>query len=445
MITADRLQTGERDGSRPGRSPERQALWLLVAGVAVVVAVGGLLRLRTDLHLGVIPFHGGPGFGVGWGTPVALAVAAVLVAVLPAIGARVPFGLLPVTATVATIVWAVAVAAQRSLDALSYPLSTRWDYWQAVPAVRALGPRRFLATYVDRLGSYPVHVQGHPPGMLLFLWGLGAAGLHGRGWAAAAIIVVGATTPAAVLLTLRWRGADAAARAAFPFLVLAPAVLFVATVGDGVFAAVTAWAAALLAGAARRRCASAWISAGASGALMAVALHLTYGVLPLLVALTVTIVGGRRYWSLLIPVVCGLLGATAPFFAAGFRWWDGLAATRHWYAVGAASERPYAYFLVANLIAFALMLGPAVVAALSRRPPPDVVALVLAAIVAVVVADVSGLSKGEVERIWLPMMPWVSLAVVGLVRRSSPADVRRWLAAGAGLTLTLQIFVAWPW
>ena len=36
-------------------------------------------------------------------------------------------------------------------------------------------------------------------------------------------------------------------------------------------------------------------------------------------------------------------------------------------------------------------------------------------------------------------------SVVGLVRRSSPGQVRRWLAASAALTVTLQIVVAWPW
>ena len=58
--------------------------------------------------------------------------------------------------------------------------------------------------------------------------------------------------------------------------------------------------------------------------------------------------------------------------------------------------------------------------------------------------DFSGLSKGEVERIWLPFMPWISVAVIGLVRRW-PRDASRWLAAQAGLTIVLQATIAWPW
>jgi hypothetical protein len=43
------------------------------------------------------------------------------------------------------------------------------------------------------------------------------------------------------------------------------------------------------------------------------------------------------------------------------------------------------------------------------------------------------------------MLPWISLAAVGLVERSSATDVKRWLAGSVAVTLTLQILVAWPW
>jgi hypothetical protein len=426
-------------------SPEARAVRLLAVAVAVIAAVGGLLRLRTDLHLGVIPFHGGLGFGAGPGTPAAVALGTVLVVALPVLAARLRIAALAAVAWAATAAWAVAVATQQAWSDLSYPLRTRWDYWQALPAARQLGPQQLLATYVERLGSYPVHVQGHPPGMVVMLWALDAAGLHGTGWAAAAIVAVGATTPAGVLLAVHWWGAEDAARQALPFLVLSPAVLFVATVGDGVFAAAASWTIALLVLATRRRGRAAVVAAGVAGALGALGLHLTYGLVPLLVTVGAVAVGRARRPGLLVPVAAGAAAVTVPFLAAGFRWWDGLSATRHWYAVGAAAERPYAFFVVANLIAFALMLGPAVVAALARRLPADVAALVGAGIAAVAVSDLSGLSKGEVERIWLPMLPWVTLAVAGLVRRSSPSQLRRWLGAGAAFTLVLQILVAWPW
>jgi hypothetical protein len=41
-------------------------------------------------------------------------------------------------------------------------------------------------------------------------------------------------------------------------------------------------------------------------------------------------------------------------------------------------------------------------------------------------------------------MPWISVAVIGLVRRW-PRQASRWLAAQAGLAIVLQATIAWPW
>ena len=43
--------------------------------------------------------------------------------------------------------------------------------------------------------------------------------------------------------------------------------------------------------------------------------------------------------------------------------------------------------------------------------------LVAAAATAVVLADLSRMSKGEVERIWLPFVPWLLLSAVALPER----------------------------
>ena len=123
-------------------------------------------------------------------------------------------------------------------------------------------------------------------------------------------------------------------------------------------------------------------------------------------------------------------------------------------ALGAAAHRPYAYFVVANLVVFAVMLGPAVVAAWAHRPPPPSAAarpdpfapplrwLAGASLVAVALADFSGLSKGEVERIWLPFLPFVTLVVV---RLASSRRATSWIIAQAAVTITLQTLLVWPW
>jgi hypothetical protein len=52
------------------------------------------------------------------------------------------------------------------------------------------------------------------------------------------------------------------------------------------------------------------------------------------------------------------------------------------------------------------------------------------------------MSKGEVERIWLPAVPFVVLATAAIVGR---AQRRIWLAAQLGLGLLLTATLDSPW
>jgi hypothetical protein len=421
------------------------ALGVVGLGFAVVALWGVALEARGDnLHLGFVPFYGAARWEATWSIVVPVALAAVIVTQGPRLAARLRWSTLLATSWIITAAWSVALAATAGWRAVSAPVVSPYDYRAVLPAARDLGLGAFLRTYVDRLGDYSVHVQGHPPGMVSLLWVLDAVGLRGPGWEAAVIIGVGAATPAAVLVTVRIVAGEHAARVFAPFLVLAPWTLFVATIGDAVFATMAATTVALLAVAATRRSPAAVAWAGGAGALGALTLHFTYGLVPLLVLLAGAVLVVRRRAALVAPAVLGASIVTAGWLAAGFWWWDGFNATRHWHDVGASPDRPYLYFFVADLIVLAVMLGPAVIAALTLRLDPRLAVLVLPAVVAVLVADFSGLSKGEVERIWLPFMPWISVAVIGLVRRW-PRQASRWLAAQAGLAIVLQATIAWPW
>jgi hypothetical protein len=53
------------------------------------------------------------------------------------------------------------------------------------------------------------------------------------------------------------------------------------------------------------------------------------------------------------------------------------------------------------------------------------------------VADLSQLARGEVERIWLPFVPWLALA--------APGDRRGWLAVQVAVALALQSLLVSPW
>jgi hypothetical protein len=62
-------------------------------------------------------------------------------------------------------------------------------------------------------------------------------------------------------------------------------------------------------------------------------------------------------------------------------------------------------------------------------------------VAAVALADLSGLSKGEVERIWLPFAIWLIVATALL-----PTSARRgWLIAQAALALAVNHLVLTVW
>ncbi len=138
----------------------------------------------------------------------------------------------------------------------------------------------------------------------------------------------------------------------------------------------------------------------------------------------------------------GCAAVVAAFTADGFWWPDGVRATHHFYAHNYGSgSRPYGYFLLADLAVFAVMIGPATVAGIAhlnvRRNPAGW--LVIAALVAVAVSDLSGYMRGEVERIWLPYAPWVVAAAAVLTRR------RGWMLLQVAVALAVQGLVVSPW
>jgi len=409
------------------------ALWFaLVAGVGIG---GRVVNSSFATNVLAPPLFGRFDPRVGPATLLALVVAWAVVWWGPRVGATIPWRALPVATFAAAGLWAVFLALVDGAGALTAPLAGPHDYLASAGRVDAPGP--FLVSFVDRLPTLSLHVQGHPPGMVLTLWGMARLGLGGAGWASVVVIGTGASASAATLLAVKSLAGESAARNLAPFFVLTPAAIWIATSADAFFMGVGAWGIALLALGAQR---GSDPLAFAGGGLLGLLLFLSYGAVALApVALAAVVV--HRAVRPLVVALGGVLAVAALFAAAGFWWFDGLAATVVRYEAGVSMHRPYAWFVVANVGALALVVGPATAVGLGRLRGTPAAMLTWAALAGMLAADLSGLSKGEVERIWLIFVPWLLVACVTFDLRRA----RGMLALQAVAALAIQTGVRTPW
>lgn len=436
-VGLDRPSGEVRAASAPRDLTRRdiKALILWCSLIAVVAIGGRMINDHFATSVLAPPLFGRFDVRVGAATLLALIVGCTIVWSGPRVAATVPWRVLIVTTTGAAGLWTLSLAMVDGVDALSAPLAGPHDYLATVEVIRS--PGVFLATFVERLETYSLHVQGHPPGMVLLLWGLGVLGLGGAAWASALVIGAGVSASAATLLTVKVMAGESSARKLAPFFALSPAAVWIATSADALFMGVTAWGIALLAIGAQQR--SDYLSL-AGGVVLGLALFLSYGAVALAPIALLVAMAHRGVRPLLVATG-GVLAVVAIFAGAGFWWFEGLSGTVAAYEASVASHRPFAWFLVANLAAFSLVLGPAVAVGLGRLREAPTAALTLAALVGVFTANLSGLSKGEVERIWLIFLPWVlAICTTFDLRRS------RGMLALQGLSaLAIQTGVRTPW
>lgn len=405
------------------------AAWLVVVVVALVwgtIAIGPVERYAVT----AAPLRGHWGWYPRPGLLVAVALAAGLVAGGPRFAATAPWRRLLAATGASGAAWAVALGAASGWSRLTATVTDRHQYEPFAAGIGDAGA--FLEGFTERIGDYPTHVRGHPPFATLTPFALDRVGLGGAGWFAALIVAGWAVAGVSVLIAVRAVAGEATARRAAPGIVVLPAALW-ATAADGLFAGVGALAVALCVLAVTRR--SPWLALLGGGAFAAAVL-LTYGAALLAVIPLAVAVRHRAWGPLALMAAPGSASLVGVWAATGFWWFEGLAATRAEYWMGLAAQRPTPYFVLAgNPGALALAAGPAVAAGLTgiRRLGPAAV-LPLAALFAVVVADLSLLSKAEVERIWLLFVPWLAVATAALDRHP-----RRWLAAQAAIALVLHV------
>jgi hypothetical protein len=456
-------------------------LCAVAAAALLVLAAVVVGRHIQDAHRTLF-VHWPPLFGdwdphVGPGTPAALVVAVAVIAYGPRLALRLPWRALLVAAWGASLAWTWSLALVDGWQrGVAGRLTTTNEYLRVVDRFHDVpGTLRDFTHHIlaHSPAPWPAHIAGHPPAATVTFVLLDHVGLRGGGWAGAWCITVGTTACAAVLVTVGLLAGRELARRAAPFLVLAPAAVWVGTSADGYFAAVAAWSVALLAVAVAGRSGAGVRAAATFGAglLFGLTCYLSYGLtLFALIGAAVVLLGRVRAHDLLRGLPLLLAGvAVVPllFTLAGFDWWEGyrLLVTRYYQGVGGI--RPYGYWVWANLACTVLTVGFATAAGLGRagsalvrdrtallprrsREAIDVAdpsaaadarlaLLVFSALAALLVADLSGMSKAETERIWLPFALWLLPSCALLT------GPRAWLTAQAVLALLINhlLFTGW--
>ncbi|GHB09352.1 MULTISPECIES: hypothetical protein [Streptomyces] len=452
---------GRRD-RRPDLAAAAVGLLLVAAASAVGWAVqnaNGSLQVHWPPLLATWDPHVGPG------TPAAVAVAVAVVAYGPGLAERLPWRRLLVAAWAASLGWILSLALIEGWDrGVARRLTTKHEYLRVIDRFEDVPSA--LRGFTDHIvigppGNWPAHVAGHPPGATLTFVGLDRIGLGGGAWAGVWCIVLGASGVMAVLIAVRALAGERLARGAAPFLVLAPFAVWTGTSADGYFAGVAAWSIALLALAATARTRLARYAAPGSGVLFGLTCYLSYGLTLIGVLLCAVLLLARTARPVL-PFLAGALVAPVAFTVAGFSWWEAYHLLVERYYQGAGGVRPYSYWVWGNLACATLAAGLATVAGLRRAvvaAPGGVrsllpargggavtggtclALLVLAALLAIAAADLSGMSKAETERIWQPFLLWLLPATALLPRR----DHRGWLAAQAILALLINHLLWTGW
>lgn len=464
MKTADRTEhaTEPLPAQRSGHRLDLAAAGAGVVLVAVAAVVGTAIENADHtLYVHWPPLlaswypHTGPG------TWVAPAVAVAVIAYGPVLADRLRWRSLLLAGYATALAWVFSLALIDGWGrGIAERLTTKHEYLRVIGRFDDIGAA--LRGFNDHIligppGNWPTHVAGHPPGATLTFVLLDRVGLGGGAWAGVWCVVTGASAAVAALVTVRVLAGEHFARRAAPFLVLAPVAVWAGTSADGYFTAVAAWSVALLALAATRTARSPAAAALGSGLLYGLTCYLSYGLALIALPLLTVLVLGRTARPLPLFVL-GALVVPAAFTLAGFNWWEAYHILVERYYQGAGGFRPYSYWIWGNLACTAIAVGPATLAGLRRTGagapgavrtlragttdgPQALILLVSAALLALLAADVSGMSKAETERIWQPFMLWLIPATALL-----PARGRRgWLAAQAVVALAVNHLLWTGW
>jgi len=341
-------------------------------------------------------------------------------------------------------------------------MSTTWSsYYTVAVSKDAQDPRDFLDRHAELLPHLPKHAATHPPGPVLYYRGLIAlcdasprltARLlaledqddereprppNTRASKAAALLGalllmllgMAAAWPISAMATRIGGNPLAGARAGTLWTLVPGAALFVPQFDQALALPVAATAALLLAAAEAPRGGARTARSIAAGLTAGVALFFSYGSAAFLAIAGVAVlarVGLTRRSLTAAAVAC--VATVAVFFAPVLLGHEPLAAARTALAIhreAYTSARRYWLWLPFNLLDLTLFAGPPAVALLLARCRESRFAQALAAGIGLLL--LSGATRGEVGRLWIPVM---TLLLVAAVTR--PAGDRTSPPAGDG-------------
>ena len=161
-----------------------------------------------------------------------------------------------------------------------------------------------------------------------------------------------------------------------------------------------------------------------AGTLLGCSIYLDYGLILMGIPVLAVVIIARNARPLLGAAV-GVVVVASLFTALGFWWFDGLSLVRQRYWAGIATDRPFSYWVWGNLASLTCAIGVAAATGLRRafngtalRARCGINVMLVAFVLVIVAADLTGLSKAETERIWLPFAVWLVTAPALLPRRS---------------------------
>ncbi len=312
--------------------------------------------------------------------------------------------------------------------------SGRLEYLAAMQELK-MGVGPFLDRFAEMVPTLPLHVAGHPPGLVLLL---DISGLDTPELMSALTITVGALlSPLLYLLGRRLFDESTARMAALLSVFVPTALIYGATTADALFATLAlASAYCLLSSKARG------VIVGA--ALLAFASFFSYA-LPV-VGGWAGIVRWRRdgFRSMAFAAVaCGvalLVFYLALSVFAGFDVLASISATHDRYFKGVAGIRPYLFYFFGSPAAFLVLLGPVAWYASRSLGSREITAVALA--VAIFVSVLAGYTKAETERIWIFLVPMACLAAA---RALPERHLRVVLIALAAQALAIEVLFYTMW